>query len=355
VVHAQDRAVTRAYTLADFDFVLPPALIAQVPSAQRSGSRLLEVGPRANVDRQFVDLPSLLQPGDLLIGNDTRVIKARVRAEKSTGGKVEIMLERIVGADEAWVQLRASHAPRPGSVLRLPAGATATMLARDDRFHHVRFAGTGPLLQWLDAHGETPLPPYIGRGADAADDARYQTVYARAPGAVAAPTAGLHFDEAMFTALAARGVDRAFVTLHVGAGTFAPVQHDDLALHRMHTEHYTLPTATIDAIAAARARGGAVVAVGTTTLRALESAALRDEGLAAGPGETALFITPGFRFRVVDRLLTNFHLPRSTLLMLVSAFAGHDRMRRAYAHAIAGGYRFFSYGDAMLLTRATAE
>jgi S-adenosylmethionine:tRNA ribosyltransferase-isomerase len=229
------------------------------------------------------------------------------------------------------------------------------MLARDDRFHHIRFAGTGSLLDWLEVHGEIPLPPYIGRGPDAADDARYQTVYARAPGAVAAPTAGLHFDEAMFTALAARGVERAFVTLHVGAGTFAPVKHDDLALHRMHTEHYSLPAATIAAIGAARARGGAVVAVGTTTLRALESAALRDGGLTAGMGETALFITPGFGFRVVDRLLTNFHLPKSTLLMLVSAFAGHERMRRAYAHAIAASYRFFSYGDAMLLTRAPPE
>ncbi len=347
--------MTRAYTLADFDYVLPPALIAQTPSAQRSGSRLLDVGVHADRDRQFIDLPALLQPGDLLIGNDTRVIKARIRAEKSTGGKVEIMLERIVGDAEAWVQLRASHAPHPGSKLKLAGGATATMLARDDRFHHVRFDGTGPLLAWLDTHGEIPLPPYLGRGPDAADDARYQTVYARAPGAVAAPTAGLHFDEATFAALAARGVERAFVTLHVGAGTFAPVKHDDLALHRMHTEYYSLPHETIAAIAAAGARGGAVVAVGTTTLRALESAALRDGGLHAGPGETALFVTPGFRFRVVDRLLTNFHLPRSTLLMLVSAFAGHDRMRRAYAHAIAGGYRFFSYGDAMLLTRAPSE
>ncbi len=347
--------MTRAYTLADFDYALPPALIAQTPSAQRSGSRLLDVGALADIDRNFVDLPSLLQPGDLLIGNDTRVIKARIRAEKPTGGKVEIMLERIVGEDEAWVQLRASHAPHPGSVLHLPGGATALMLARDDRFHHLRFGGTGPLLDWLDVHGEIPLPPYIGREPEAADDARYQTVYARAPGAVAAPTAGLHFDEAMFVALAARGVERAFVTLHVGAGTFAPVKHDDLTLHRMHTEHYSLPAATIAAIAAARARGGAVVAVGTTTLRALESAALRDGGLRAGTGETSLFITPGFRFGVIDRLVTNFHLPRSTLLMLVSAFAGHERMRRAYAHAIASKYRFFSYGDAMLLTRSGAE
>ena len=347
--------MTRAYTLADFDYALPPALIAQTPSAQRSGSRLLDVGALVDIDRQFVDLPSLLQPGDLIIGNDTRVINARIRAEKTTGGKVEIMLERIMSADEAWVQVRASHTPRPGSVLRLPGGATATMLARDDRFHHLRFEATGPLLDWLDAHGEIPLPPYIGRGPDAADDARYQTIYARAPGAVAAPTAGLHFDEALFAALAARGVEHAFVTLHVGAGTFAPVKQGDLALHRMHTEHYSLPAATIAAIDAARARGGAVVAVGTTTLRALESAALQEGGLTAGAGETALFITPGFRFRVIDRLVTNFHLPRSTLLMLVSAFAGHDRIRRAYAHAIAGEYRFFSYGDAMLLTRAAVE
>jgi S-adenosylmethionine:tRNA ribosyltransferase-isomerase len=347
--------VTRAFTLADFDYALPPSLIAQTPAARRADSRLLDVGLATDVDRRFADLPSLLQPGDLLVANDTRVLKARVHAEKLTGGKVELLLERIVGADEAWVQLRASHAPRPGTTLRLPGGATATTLGRDDRFHHVRFDGTGSLLDWLERHGEIPLPPYIGRSADQADAARYQTVYARAPGAVAAPTAGLHFDEAMFAALKARGVEHAFVTLHVGAGTFAPVQHDDLTLHRMHTEHYSLPPSTIAAIAAARARGGTVVAVGTTTLRALESAALGADGLAPGPGETALFITPGFRFRVVDRLVTNFHLPRSTLLMLVSAFAGHERMRRAYAHAIAAEYRFFSYGDAMLLTRAPGE
>jgi len=347
--------VTRVYTLADFDYALPPELIAQVPPAIRSGSRLLDVGATADTDRQFTDLPTLLQPGDLLVGNDTRVIKARFRAEKSTGGKVEVLLERLVGETEAWVQMRASHAPRPGTALRLADGATATILARDDRFHHVRFEGTGALLAWLDTHGEIPLPPYIERGADAADAARYQTIYARAPGAVAAPTAGLHFDDAMFAALAAHGIERAFVTLHVGAGTFAPVKHDDLALHRMHTEHYSIPVATVDAIAAARARGGAIVAVGTTSLRALESAVMRPDGMASGTGETALFITPGYRFSVVDRLLTNFHLPRSTLLMLVSAFAGHDTMHRAYAHAIAARYRFFSYGDAMLLTRMPAK
>ncbi|MEP7329214.1 MAG: tRNA preQ1(34) S-adenosylmethionine ribosyltransferase-isomerase QueA [Betaproteobacteria bacterium] len=345
--------MTRAYTLADFDYALPPELIAQTPPAERSGSRLLDVGADTDVDRQFIDLPSLLQPGDLVVGNDTRVIKARVRAHKPTGGNVEILLERIIATDEAWVQLRASHAPRPDTTLHLPGGATATMLDRDDRFHRVRFHGTGPLLDWLDAHGEIPLPPYIERGADTSDADRYQTVYARAPGAVAAPTAGLHFDDAMFATLAARGIERAFVTLHVGAGTFAPVQNDNLALHRMHTEYYSLAASTIAAVKAARARGNAVIAIGTTTLRALESAALRDTQLPPGPGETALFITPGFEFRVVDRLLTNFHLPRSTLLMLVSAFAGHERMRRAYAHAISSHYRFFSYGDAMLLSRTT--
>jgi len=353
--HRLDHIVTRVFTLADFDYALPPELIAQTPPAERSGSRLLDVGTTADTDRRFTDLPALLQPGDLLVGNDTRVIKARFRAEKSTGGKVEILLERMAGATEAWVQMRASHAPRPGTVLRLAGGATATIVARDDRFHHVRFDGTGPLLAWLDTHGEIPLPPYIERTADAADDARYQTVYAREPGAVAAPTAGLHFDDATFAALAARGIDRAFVTLHVGAGTFAPVKHDNLALHRMHTEHYSIPAPTITAIAAARARGNAIIAVGTTTLRALESAALAGNAMVSGAGVTGIFITPGFRFRVVDRLLTNFHLPRSTLLMLVSAFAGHDTMHRAYAHAITARYRFFSYGDAMLLTRLPAK
>ena len=228
------------------------------------------------------------------------------------------------------------------------------MLARDDRFYRLAFEGTGPLPDWLERHGEVPLPPYIGRGADPADAARYQTVYARAPGAVAAPTAGLHFDEKILSALAARGVAHAFVTLHVGAGTFTPVQHEDLARHRMHAEWYTLPGSTVAALAATRAGGGRIVAVGTTSLRALESAALAAGGLRAGSAETTLFITPGFRFAVVDRLLTNFHLPRSTLLMLVSAFAGYDAIRAAYAHAIAGRYRFFSYGDALLLERDPA-
>ena len=339
------------YRLSDFDFELPPDLIAQVPSAQRSGSRLLHVVGTRLADRAFTDLPSLLRPGDLLVLNDTRVIHARVRAEKSSGGKVELLLERMAGPREAWSQLRASHPPMPGAVLRLPGGAAARVLAREGRFYRLACDVDAELPAWLARHGEVPLPPYIGRQARREDDARYQTVYARAPGAVAAPTAGLHFDEAMFAALAARGVERAFVTLHVGAGTFQPVQAEDLALHRMHAEWYELPQATVDAVAATRARRGRVVAVGTTSLRALESAALADGTLRAGAAETSLFVTPGFRFRIVDRLLTNFHLPRSTLLMLVSAFAGFDAIRAAYAHAIAARYRFYSYGDALLLER----
>ena len=340
-----------SYRLSDFDFDLPADLIAQSPAAQRSGSRLLHVdGPRL-ADLSFADLPSLLQPGDLLVLNDTRVIHARVHAEKSTGGKVELLLERITAPREALAQVRASHPPKPGTVLRLPGAAAARVLTRDGRFYRLAFDVEGDLPAWLERHGEVPLPPYIGRAARREDDARYQTVYARAPGAVAAPTAGLHFDEATLAALAARGVERAFVTLHVGAGTFQPVQVEDLAQHRMHAEWYDVPPATAAAVAAARARGGRVLAVGTTSLRALESAALEGGELRAGAAETSLFVTPGFRFRVVDRLLTNFHLPRSTLLMLVSAFAGFEAIRAAYAHAIAARYRFYSYGDALLLER----
>ncbi|MCC6196567.1 MAG: tRNA preQ1(34) S-adenosylmethionine ribosyltransferase-isomerase QueA [Burkholderiales bacterium] len=339
------------YTLSDFDYTLPPEFVAQVPAATRSASRLLHVHGLQREDRVFADLPALLAPGDLLVLNDTRVINARVLGQKSTGGRVELLIERIVSEREAWVQVRASHAPRPGSRIALAGDAAARVVERDGRFHRVDFEGTGPLHEWLDRHGEVPLPPYIGRVAQAADRERYQTIYARAPGAVAAPTAGLHFDDALMAALAARGIATAFVTLHVGAGTFQPVQHEDIARHRMHEERYTLPAATVDAIATARARGAPVIAVGTTTLRALEAAALAPGGMAPGSANTALFITPGFRFRAVDRLLTNFHLPRSTLLMLVSAFAGYEAIRAAYAHAIATRYRFYSYGDAMLLER----
>jgi S-adenosylmethionine:tRNA ribosyltransferase-isomerase len=340
-----------AFTLSDFAFDLPADLIAQTPAAARTGSRLLHVDGTRLSDLAFADLPRLVRAGDLLVLNDTRVIKARVFARKATGGRVEMLVERVVSDDDAWVQLRASHPPAVGSSLELPGSASAMVIARDERFFRLRFAGTGPLVAWLDEHGDVPLPPYIARRPGADDAARYQTVYAREPGAVAAPTAGLHFDEAMLAALAARGIAHAFVTLHVGAGTFHPVQVEDLALHRMHEEWYRIPPQTADAVAAARARGGRVLAVGTTSLRALESAATA-EGLQPGSGETTLFVTPGFQFRVVDRLLTNFHLPKSTLLMLVSAFAGYDTIRTAYAHAIAAKYRFFSYGDAMLLERA---
>ena len=339
------------HTLADFAFDLPPELIAQMPAPTRTGSRLLHVDGARLADLAFADLPRLLRAGDLLVFNDTRVIKARLFAHKPTGGKVELLVERIVANDEAWVQMRASRPPGIGGTLQLPGNASATVLACDDRFWLLRFAGTGPLAAWLEIHGEVPLPPYIARRPEHDDATRYQTVYAREPGAVAAPTAGLHFDDAMLAAIAARGVERAFVTLHVGAGTFHPVKNDDLALHRMHTEWYRIPQETVDAVAATVERGGRVVAVGTTSLRALESAATAG-GLQVGSGETALFVTPGFAFRVVDRLLTNFHLPKSTLLMLVSAFAGYDNIRSAYAHAIAQRYRFFSYGDAMLLERA---
>ena len=344
--------MSRAYTLADFDYDLPPALIAQAPAASRSGSRLLHVDGARLADRRFTDLPALLAPGDLVVLNDTRVINARIRGRKSTGGQVEMLVERITGAASALVQMKASHPPAPDAEIALAAGARAVVVAREGRFFSLHFDGTGDLVAWLSQHGEVPLPPYITHRPDAADAERYQTVYAREPGAVAAPTAGLHFDPPLLAALERRGIARAFVTLHVGAGTFQPVQTDAVEEHRMHAERYAIPRETADAIAGARARGGRVVAVGTTSLRALEAAARRDGGVAAGAGETALFITPGYRFRVVDRLLTNFHLPKSTLLMLVCAFAGMDVIRAAYSHAIATRYRFMSYGDAMLLERA---
>jgi S-adenosylmethionine:tRNA ribosyltransferase-isomerase len=339
------------HRLSDFDYELPPELIAQAPAATRSASRLLHVDGDRLHDLAFTALASLLARGDVVVFNDTKVIAARVHGPKSTGGRAELLIERVVGETEAWAQVRASHAPRVGSHIELAGNARATVLARDDRFHRLAFEGTGPLHAWLERHGEVPLPPYIARHAEPADRERYQTIYAREPGAVAAPTAGLQFDDALMSALEASGIERAFITLHVGAGTFQPVQHEDLARHVMHEEWFTLPAATVDAIARSRARGGRVVSIGTTTLRALESAADEGGSLREGPSRTRLFITPGYRFRIVDRLVTNFHLPRSTLLMLVSAFAGYDRIRAAYAHAVAGRYRFFSYGDAMLLTR----
>ncbi len=345
----------RVFTVADFDFHLPPELIAQHPAAERSGSRLLDGSGRLPVDRVFRDLPALLQPGDLLVFNDTRVIKARLLGEKPTGGAVEALVERILPKHEVWAHLRASKSPKAGTAVRFANAFDADVLGRagpEDSLFHLRFPADP--LELLQQHGHVPLPPYITHADSAEDERRYQTVFAARPGAVAAPTAALHFDDALLAALQARGVDRAAVTLHVGAGTFQPVRVDRLSDHRMHSEWFEVSAATVAAIEATRQRGGRVVAVGTTTLRALESAARAagDGPLQAFTGETDIFITPGFAFRVVDRLVTNFHLPRSTLMMLVSAFAGHEHILALYRHAVESRYRFFSYGDAMLLTRA---
>lgn len=342
----------RELTLADFDFELPPALIAQHPAAERSASRLLDGTGTLPVDRVFRDLPALLLPGDLLVFNDTRVIKARLLGEKPTGGAVEALVERLLPGHEVWAHLRASKSPRPGSLVRFADAFDAEVLGRagpEGALFHLRFPADPLVL--LARHGHVPLPPYITHADSADDESRYQTVFAARPGAVAAPTASLHFDAAVLAALEARGVRRAAVTLHVGAGTFQPVRAERIAEHRMHSEWFEVPAATVAAIEATRAAGGRIVAAGTTTLRALESAASSGT-LAPYAGETDIFITPGFTFRVVDALVTNFHLPRSTLLMLVSAFAGHAHIKALYRHAVESGYRFFSYGDAMLLQRA---
>ncbi len=337
--------------LSDFDFVLPPELIAQHPAAQRGASRLLAVSPgQPPQDRRFDELPMLLAAGDLLVLNDTRVIRARLFGHKDSGGRVEALIERITGEREAIAMLRASKPPKPGSRIAWTSSG-AEVVGRAGEFWQLRFDEA--VERVLEREGRLPLPPYITHLPDADDERRYQTVYARAPGSVAAPTAGLHFDDATFARLRERGIELARLTLHVGAGTFQPVRVDDLSQHRMHAERYEVPEATAAAIAAARARGARVIAVGTTSLRTLEAVAAANDGaVVAGTGETRLFVTPGFRFRVVDRLITNFHLPKSTLLMLVSAFAGVQAIRDAYAHAIARRYRFFSYGDAMLVDRA---
>lgn len=335
-------------TLADFDYALPPELVAQAPLPQRSASRLLVVDGQRRTDSQFVDLPQWLRAGDLLVMNDSRVLHARLLGRKDSGGQVEVLVERLLEPDVVLAQIRASKSPQPGSRLRLEDALDVAVLGREGEFYRLRFAGDAADL--IEQHGRLPLPPYIERKAEAPDELRYQTVYARETGSVAAPTAGLHFDHDVLAQLRERQVDLAYVTLHVGAGTFQPVRVDDLAQHRMHTERYLLSQATADAIAATRARGGRIVAVGTTSLRVLESAA-RGGDMKVGAGETALFVTPGFQFRVADLLITNFHLPKSTLLMLVSAFGGLEEIRAAYRHAIAERYRFFSYGDAMLLHR----
>jgi S-adenosylmethionine:tRNA ribosyltransferase-isomerase len=352
-----DTDTTRSFTLADFDFVLPQELIAQHPAAERSGSRLLDGTHATPVDRIFRDLPAQLRDGDLLVFNDTKVVKARLFGEKPTGGKVELLVERVLPGNQVAAHMRVSKKPEVGTTLALTGsagsndGLSATLLGRwpDKEGALFRFvlsnnSGDDPYML-MEKHGHVPLPPYITH-ADSPDDAqRYQTVFARAPGAVAAPTAALHFDHPLLAELDRRGVQRASVTLHVGAGTFQPVKTENIAEHRMHSEWYEVPAATQQAIADCRRRGGRIVAVGTTTVRTLESWART--GIASG--DTTIFITPGFQFKVVDLLITNFHLPKSTLMMLVSAFAGYQHIKALYQHAITRQYRFFSYGDAMLL------
>jgi len=337
-------------SIDDFDYELPSDLIAQHPSETRSVSRLLCVGSSL-ADRRFFELPQLLAPGDLLVFNDTRVIKARLAGEKSSGGRVEVLIERVLSEHEALAQVRASKPPRAGSAMRLADSFEARVLVREGEFYRLRFPESGTVLELLERHGSVPLPPYISRAPRAGDERRYQTVYARAPGAVAAPTAGLHFDEPLLAALRGRGIDVAYVTLHVGAGTFQPVRVKTLAEHRMHAERYEIPAETVAAIGVTKNRGGKVIAVGTTTVRCLEASAAKHGSPVAGAAETDLFIVPDFKCRVIDRLITNFHLPKSTLLVLVSAFAGIEPVRRAYRHAIEQRYRFYSYGDAMLLDK----
>jgi S-adenosylmethionine:tRNA ribosyltransferase-isomerase len=350
----------------DFHFDLPQDLIAQRPSEARSSSRLLALDGLTGAfeDRQFRDLPSLLRPADLLVLNDTRVIPARLFGIKDTGGRVEILLERALSANTVLAQVRASKGLREAHAVRLPGGHTVRMIGRESDLYLLEFSGDA--LPMFQKYGEMPLPPYIERAADGADSERYQTVFARVPGAVAAPTAGLHFDAPLFEALAARGIKHVFVTLHVGAGTFAPVRTDDIMAHTMHAEYVEVPHATCEAIAAARAAGGRIIAVGTTVVRSLETAALERAAAAdaarssdALPGSirpyrgfTRIFITPGHKFRAVDAIVTNFHLPESTLLMLCAAFVGREVLFAAYRHAVQARYRFFSYGDAMFMTPA---
>ena len=340
----------RPFTTSDFDFALPPELIAQHPAPERSGSRLLDGSGAAPVDRTFRDLPTLLREGDLLVFNDTQVVKARLFGEKPSGGKLELLIERVLPDGTVAAHMKVSKKPRAGTVLRMAGGFEAELLGRwpepQGPLFHLRLSSDAYAL--MAAHGHVPLPPYVTHADTAEDESRYQTVFAKNPGAVAAPTAALHFDDALLAAIDARGARRACVTLHVGAGTFQPVKTESLADHVMHRERYHVPPETVQAIADCRARGGRVVAVGTTSVRTLESWAASGEP----SGDTGIFITPGFDFKLVDALITNFHLPRSTLMMLVSAFAGYERVMALYAHAVQQRYRFFSYGDAMWLLRS---
>lgn len=340
---------------ADFHYELPEELIARYPSEQRSDCRLLCVDGASGAleHRRFPELTELLEPGDLLVFNDTRVIPARLHGHKASGGRIELLLERPLDANRGLAHLRSSKSPKPGTELVFEGGVRAVVEGREGALFAVRFPGETPLVQLLEQHGHMPLPPYIDREDELADRERYQTVYARRDGAVAAPTAGLHFDEPLLEALAAKGVESAFVTLHVGAGTFQPVRVDDIREHTMHSEWVEVSPAVCEQVRAAQARGNRVVAVGTTSVRCLESAcaASPDGAIAPLTGETDIFIFPGYEWRCVDALITNFHLPESTLLMLVSAFAGFDTTMTAYREAVEARYRFFSYGDAMFLTR----
>jgi S-adenosylmethionine:tRNA ribosyltransferase-isomerase len=336
----------------DFDFYLPDDLIAQFPAKERSASRLLRLDGKTGklADEKFIDLPEFIAPGDLLVFNNTKVIKARLAGSKATGGQIEALIERVIDTQHALAHIKSSRSPKSGSKLLFADAFEAEVIERQDDLFLIKILSNRDLLDLLDQYGSLPLPPYIEHDADAHDDERYQTVYAEQPGAVAAPTAGLHFDEAMLERLKVHGVNIAYVTLHVGAGTFQPVRVDNISEHKMHSELYSVPEETVALIKATQAQGKKVTAIGTTSMRALESAARSGE-LMAGSGDTDIFITPGYEFKVVERILTNFHLPKSTLLMLVSAFAGLEHIQQAYQHAIAQKYRFFSYGDAMLIER----
>ena len=338
--------------LSDFDFELPQELIAQYPLADRTASRLLHITDTVLEDGHFTDIERFLRPGDLLVANNTRVIKARLLGKKETGGAIEALIERVTGEESAIAMVRASKSPKPGTKLYFEAeGRTdaATVEGREGEFFVLRFEA--PVLDVLEAFGKVPLPPYIEHAADKTDEGRYQTVYAKYPGAVAAPSAGLHFNEALLKRLAEKGVDIEYVTLHVGAGTFQPVRVEKLSEHHMHSEWYSMPEDVARRINAAKAEGRRVIAVGTTSLRTIESAADRPGHVQAGARDTSLFIMPGYEFRIIDALITNFHLPKSTLVMLVSALVGRERILEAYAHAVQERYRFFSYGDACFIER----
>ena len=336
----------------DFDFYLPDPLIAQYPTSERTASRMLYLDTHNNKisDKMFSDLPDFLQKGDLIVFNDTRVIKARLFGHKHSGGVVEVLIERIINNQTAYAHVKASRAPKAGTRLRLASAIDVEVMARHEDLFELKFFSETPLLELLEKYGALPLPPYITHEATQEDEERYQTVFSKHLGAVAAPTAGLHFNDAIINKIKQKGIDIAYVTLHVGAGTFQPVRVDNIHEHKMHSEHYTVAQTTVDLINITKNRGGKVTAIGTTALRALESAAQQGQ-MEAGSADTHIFITPGYGFKVVDRLFTNFHLPKSTLLMLVSAFAGVAFIKEAYAHAIEQHYRFFSYGDAMLIEK----